>query len=68
MSLKAFHLIFITFSTLLAFGIGVWCLWINSMANTAAYTAGAIISFAAAIVLIIYGCWFWRKMKRLRLI
>ena len=31
MSLKGFHIVFITFSTLLAFGIGVWCLWVNSV-------------------------------------
>jgi len=68
MSLKAFHIVFITFSTLLAFGIGAWCLWINSMEVTQAYTLGAIFSFAAALVLIVYGCWFWRKMKRLRLV
>jgi len=68
MSLKGFHIVFITFSTLLAFGCGAWCLWINSMEPTTSYIIGAICSFAAALVLIIYGCWFWRKMKRLRLI
>ena len=68
MSLKGFHIVFITFSTLLAFGIGVWCLWINRVGATNSYTVGAIVSFAAAIVLVVYGCWFWRKMKRLRLI
>ena len=68
MSLKGFHIIFITFSTLLAFGIGVWCLWVNNVTATTSYTIGAVCSFVAAVVLIIYGCWFWRKMKRLRLI
>lgn len=68
MSLKAFHIIFITFSALMAFGIGMWCLWVNKVAGTSAYTIGAVISFAAAVALIVYGCWFWRKMKRLRLI
>jgi O-antigen ligase len=68
MSLKAFHIIFITFSTLLAFGCGVWCLWVNSFSQTNSYTIGAVCSFLVAIVLIVYGCWFWRKMKRLRLI
>ncbi len=68
MSLKGFHIVFITFSTLLAFGIGAWCLWVNSMEATTAYTLGAIFSFLAAVALIVYGCWFWRKMKRLRLI
>jgi hypothetical protein len=68
MSLKAFHIVFITFSTLLAFGCGAWCVWIDTMEATRAYTLGAIVSFAAALALIVYGCWFWRKMKRLRLI
>ncbi len=68
MSLKAFHIIFITFSTLLAFGVGIWCLWVNQTSGTSAYTKGAVIAFAAAVALIVYGCWFWRKMKRLRLI
>jgi hypothetical protein len=68
MSLKGFHIIFITFSTLLAFGCGVWCLWINSLGPGSSYLIGAIVSFVAAIALIIYGCWFWRKMKRLRLL
>ena len=67
MSLKAFHIVFITFSTLLAFGGGAWCLWMNMVDGTRAYTGGAVLSFAAAGALIIYGCWFWRKMKRLRL-
>lgn len=68
MSLKAFHIIFITFSTLLAIGIGAWCLWVNQTSQTSAYTSGAVVSFAVAVGLIVYGCWFWRKMKRLRLI
>ena len=68
MSLKAFHIIFVLFSTLLAFGIGIWCLWVNKMTESSAYTAGAVVSFLAAVALVVYGCWFWRKMKRLRLI
>ena len=31
MSLKGFHILFITVSTLLALGTGAWCLWIDSM-------------------------------------
>lgn len=69
MSLKGFHIVFITFSTLLAFGCGVWCLWVHSLApEESSYIVGAVFSFAAAVVLVVYGCWFWRKMKRLRLI
>ena len=69
MSLKGFHIVFITFSTLLAFGCGIWCLWVNSLQpGTNSYLVGAVCSFLAAVGLIVYGCWFWRKMKRLRLI
>ena len=68
MSLKGFHIFFITVSSLLAFGGGVWCLWVNSVAGAPVYTLGAILSFAAALGLVIYGVWFYKKMKRLRII
>lgn len=68
MSLKAFHIIFIIFSTLLALGVGMWCLWVDLVEGAPVYLAGAIASFACALGLIIYGIWFYRKMKRLRII
>ncbi len=68
MSLKGFHIVFITCSTLLALGCGAWCLWVNSVVGTPVYLGGAIFSFAAALALLVYGVWFYRKMKRLRLI
>ena len=68
MSLKGFHIVFITFSTLLALGCGAWCLWVNRVVGEPVYLSGAIVSFLAALGLITYGLWFYRKMKRLRLI
>jgi hypothetical protein len=68
MSLKGFHIVFITFSTLLALGCGAWCIWVDLVEGAPVYLAGAIGSFLAAIALIVYGVWFWRKMKRLRII
>ena len=68
MSLKAFHIIFIIFSTLLALGVGGWCVWVNLVEGAPAYLAGAIASFVCAIALVIYGFWFYRKMKRLGII
>ena len=68
MSLKAFHIVFIIFSTLLALGLGVWCIWVNLVEGVPVYLAGAIASFATAIGLIVYGIWFYRKMKRLGII
>jgi hypothetical protein len=67
MSLKAFHIVFIIVSTLLALGIGVWCLWVNLVVGAPIYVAGAIASFVLAIGLMMYGVWFYRKMKRLRI-
>jgi hypothetical protein len=68
MSLKGFHIVFITFSTALAFLLGVWCIRVNLAEGAPVYLAGAIGSFVAAAALIIYGIWFYRKMKRLRII
>jgi hypothetical protein len=68
MSLKGFHIVFITVSTLLALGAGAWCLWVDSMHGTPAFRIGAICSFAAGLALICYGIYFYRKMKRLRII
>ena len=68
MSLKAFHFVFIFFSTLLALGTGAWCIWVNLVEGVHVYLAGAIASFLVAIGLVIYGVWFYRKMKRLGII
>ena len=68
MSLKGFHIVFITVSTLLALGSGAWCIWVDSMHGTPAFRIGAICSFAAGLALICYGVYFYRKMKRLRII
>ena len=68
MSLKGFHIVFIFFSTLLALGCGTYCVWVNLVAGAPVYLAGAIFSFVAAVALLVYGFWFMRKMKRLRII
>ena len=68
MSIKGFHILFIVFSTLLAIGIGLWCIWVDLTVGEPVYRTGAIASFISAAVLIVYGVLFYRKMKRLRLI
>ena len=68
MSLKAFHIVFIIFSTLLALGIGAWCVWVDLVEGAPIYLAGAVCSFVVAVALVVYGVWFYRKMKRLRII
>src|SRR6478672_1982476 len=68
MSIKGFHIVFIVFSTLLALGIGCYCVWVDLTVGEPVYRTGAIVSFVCAVGLIIYGVLFYRKMKRLRLI
>lgn len=68
MSLKGFHILFIIVSTLLALGCGAYCIWVDLVVGEPIYRAGAICSFLAALALITYGVWFYRKMKRLRII
>jgi hypothetical protein len=68
MSLKGFHIVFIVFSTLLAIGCGAWCIWVDLVEDAPVYLAGAIASFVCAVALVIYGVWFYRKMKHLRII
>lgn len=68
MSLKGFHIVFVTFSTLLALGVGAWCVWLDLIVGAPVYRVGAICSFVAAVALVVYGVWFYRKMKRLRII
>jgi hypothetical protein len=65
MSLKAFHLIFITASTILAFGCGVSGL---KQFFSAEGRAGDLIfglgSLAAGVGLIVYERYFVKKLKR----
>lgn len=68
MSLKTFHIVFVVFSTLLALGVGVYCVWVDLVVGEPIYRTGAICAFVAAVALVVYGVWFLRKMKRLRII
>ena len=65
MSLKGFHLIFITISSLLAMGVGAWCVWVYLTFAASSYLAGAAVSFVVTLGLVIYGAWFYKKMQRL---
>lgn len=68
MSLKGFHIVFVLFSTMLALGIGAWCIWVDLVEGVPIYQTGAICAFAVAVGLLVYGVWFLRKMKRLQII
>lgn len=64
MSLKAFHVVFVTLSTVLATGFGVWAIQESARDGQGGTLALGIGSLIGAVGLIIYGVWFLRKLKR----
>ena len=64
MSLKAFHVIFITAASLLAFGFGVWLLRAaRGEEGPTAEFAGGIASLVVGVALLIYERFFLKKLK-----
>jgi len=63
-SLKAFHVIFITAATLLAVWLGVWSLQQREASGSGGFLALAVGSFAAAAGLVAYEVWFLRKTRQ----
>jgi len=64
MSLKAFHLVFITASSALAFGCGVWALRdFFSPAGRSSDLLFALGALAAGIGLLLYERYFLKKLK-----
>ena len=64
MSLKAFHIFFVTSATMLAVGFGVWSLRNGRAANgTKMDFVWGIGSLIAAVALVIYGRYFLKKLK-----
>jgi phosphotransferase system glucose/maltose/N-acetylglucosamine-specific IIC component len=57
MSLRAFHVLFISAAILLALGVAWWCL--------PAHTGWAAVSAAVACALVAYETWFLRKTRKL---
>jgi hypothetical protein len=60
MSLKWFHIVFITLSTLTLLGFGVWGLFNR-------HTALGVASLAGSAGLCVYGSYFLQKVRSLRL-
>ena len=62
MSLKAFHVIFISAAVLLAVWLGLWA-W-DQRETGGSWTALSIGAFGAAAGLVVYEVWFLRKTKK----
>ena len=63
MSLKTFHLVFITAAILLAFGFGVWLAKNFFSGGGVINLISALLSFGAGVGLIVYERYFLKKTK-----
>jgi hypothetical protein len=66
MSLKAFHIVFISISTLFSFGMGVW--WINQFLSGEGGRSDVVLGSLAmvgGIALLVYGKYFLKKLKNI---
>jgi len=63
MSLKAFHIFFISLSILTAFGFASWLINGYSEDENVGQLVGAVLSIFAGAGLIVYGVRFLRKLK-----
>ncbi len=64
MSLKAFHIIFVTVSTLFSLFFGLWSLdQYRNVESSGLNLAFMILSFALLVVLPVYGFYFLKKLK-----
>jgi hypothetical protein len=64
MSLRSFHVVFISASVLLAFFFSAWCLGLGAREG-AAWPAAGVVSAAIGLGLVAYEAWFLRKTRGL---
>ena len=66
MSLKTFHIVFISASILLALGIGGWALDnYSAPGGTRGDLLAGLGSLAVAVALAVYGVYFLKKLKHI---
>ncbi|MBI4558607.1 MAG: hypothetical protein HY706_13590 [Candidatus Hydrogenedentes bacterium] len=63
MSLKIFHIVFVSISTIVLAGFGVWCLRAFFLERSGTDLALGVFSLVASLVLIVYGKKFYEKFK-----
>ncbi len=65
MSLKAFHLVFVTASVLLMLGVAGWCVSQYRDGAGTIQLVWATLSVACAAALVVYGRIFLKKLKHI---
>lgn len=63
MSIKGFHLIFITIAALFSAGFGVWALFFDTQSSGMGVKIFGGFTILAAFGLVAYGIYFYRKAK-----
>ena len=66
MSLKIFHIIFISLSVALAFGFGIWFLISQPGEGGLTDILAALLSFGVGVLLVLYEIKIVRKFKSLK--
>jgi hypothetical protein len=66
MSLKSFHLVFISASVVLAAGLAAWCFGAFDPSGAPRTVAGGAAALVAGLGLAGYEAWFVRKARTLR--
>ncbi len=63
MSLKGFHIVFVTVSTLLCVFLALWS-FVLALEKSGMVTALGIVGVVGALLLPVYGIYFYRKITR----
>jgi len=63
MSLKAFHILFIAVSAILALGFGLWAFSEYRKSGDIMLLIAGLGAFGGAAGLVVYGRWFLRKLN-----
>ena len=66
MSLKAFHIVFVIVSTILAVGFGLWAIGDYKRTADASSLVIGVASLVGGVCLVVYGRWFWKKLRGVR--
>ncbi len=64
MSLKAFHILFVTAAVMLSFGFAAWCLRAYGREQQTSNLVMGVGSIVAGVGLIVYGIAVYRKLRK----
>lgn len=63
MSLKHFHIVFVTVCVLFCAGLGAWCLLAERLPGM--FRTMGWLSLAGAVAMLVYGVCFYKKIRKI---